>query len=77
MSGKQSSLNLSTFLSFREKFQLLFNAVKFFGKLSFSRILRLNFSFHLMLIKSSVKLSFNKILRLNFHPLFNLEFQLS
>ena len=40
-------------------------------KLSFSRILVLNFSFHLISIESSLKLSFNRILGLNFYLLFN------
>ena len=43
MSRKQSSLNLSIFCAFVEKFQLSFNSIKFSVKLSFSRILGLNF----------------------------------
>ena len=59
MSGKQNSLNLSSFCGFIEKFQLSFNLVEFSVKWSFSRILRLNFQlarqnsrveFHLILI---------------------------
>ena len=43
VSGKQSSLNLSIFCASVEKFQLLFNSVESAVKLSFSRILGLNF----------------------------------
>ena len=40
---KKSSLNLTIFCTFDEKFQLSFNSIEFSVKLSFSRILGLNF----------------------------------